>query len=332
MTDILFIKTSSLGDVIHHMPALVDARRRLPDARFSWVVEEAYAPLARLHPAVDEVIPVATRRWRRQLRDAFFRPSFKPGPSTLSEIGAALDHLRVRKYDTVIDTQGLFRTALLAVFARGSRHGYDEKSVRERLAWRFYDVCHSVSRSLHAIERNRILTGLALGYQPEGDPEYGLEQGRLVSPATRPYAVMLHASANKNKLWPEDRWIAVGRALVQRGLSVVLPWGNEEERARSERIAEDVWDCRLPALKPLDEVAQLIFGAKLVVGVDTGLLHLAAALAVPLVAVFSGSEPGLTGPVGKGPIKIVGDKNSPPETAAVIAAIEEFMPPRASVL
>ena len=173
MADILFIKTSSLGDVIHHMPALVEARRRLPDARFAWVVEEAFAPLVRLHPAVDEVIPVASRRWRHALLSA----------ATWREVRAFRRLVRSRAYDAVIDTQGLLRTAVIARLARGRRHGYDSASIREPLAARFYDVRHRVSRDLHAIDRNRILTGLALGYSPEGAIDFGLDRAALADAA-----------------------------------------------------------------------------------------------------------------------------------------------------
>src|SRR5690349_1400873 len=173
MADILFIKTSSLGDVIHHMPALVEARRRLPDARLAWVVEEAFAPLVRLHPAVDEVIPVASRRWRHAVLST----------ATWREVRAFRRMVRSRAYDVVVDTQGLLRTAVIAQFARGRRHGYDSASIREPLAARFYDVRHRVSRDLHAIDRNRTLTGLALGYSPVGADAFGLDRAALAPAA-----------------------------------------------------------------------------------------------------------------------------------------------------
>ena len=132
MSDVLFIKTSSLGDVIHHMPALTEAKRHRPDTRFAWVVEEQFAPLVALHPAVAEVIPVASRRWRR----ALYRPT------TWSEIALSLRRIRAREYDRVIDTQGLFRSAVIARFARGKLHGYDAGSIREPAAAWIYDVRH----------------------------------------------------------------------------------------------------------------------------------------------------------------------------------------------
>jgi heptosyltransferase-1 len=315
MSDILFIKTSSLGDVIHHMPALTEARRQLPAARFAWLVEEAFAPLVRLHPAVAEVITVASRRWRR----SFYLPA------TWSEIGAGVAAIRSRRYDEIVDTQGLLRSAVMARLARGCRHGYDAQSIRERAASLFYDVRHSVSRDQHAIARNRALSGLALGYTPDGAIDYGLDRQALAGPAAGSYGVLLHATARPEKEWPEASWIALGQALYGRAASLVLPWGKAGEHARAIRIAAGLTDARVPERQPLDAVARLIARATFVVGVDTGLLHLAAALGVPLVGIFAGSKPGLTGPMGSGPIAIVGGKGETPPVGDVMAALERIV-------
>jgi lipopolysaccharide heptosyltransferase I len=312
MSDVLFVKTSSLGDVIHHMPALTEARRRHPGHRFAWVVEESFAPLVRLHPAVDELIPVASRRWRRSL----------PGPSMWREVGEFRRALRARDYDAIIDTQGLIRSALIARVARGRRHGYDAASVRERAASLLYDVCHNVARGQHAIVRNRALTGLALGHSPEGPPDYGLDRTKLSAPSADRYAVLLHATAQHDKEWPVEHWIALGQSLRAHNMRLVLPWGNAREHERSRAIVSALPNAAAPDLQPLDAVARLIAGASLVVGVDTGLLHLAGALGVPLVAIFVGSEPGLTGPMGQGPIAVVGGKGEMPAASAVIAALD----------
>ncbi len=313
MAEILFIKTSSLGDVIHHMPAVTEARKALPQARFSWLVEEAFAPLVALHPAVDCVVPVAWRRWRKSLY----------WPPTLAEIAGNLRAIRAHCYDEIVDSQGLVRSGLIARLAHGRRHGYDAASIREPLAARFYDRRYAVGREQHAVARNRILSGLALGYTPQGEPDFGLERARFAQASER-YAVLLHATARLAKQWSEAHWIALGRELTARGLTVVLPWGSEDERARSEGIAARLPGARVPARAPLDEVAKLIAGAQLVVGVDTGLLHLAAALGVPLAAIFTGSEPGLTGPVGSGPIEVLGGYGAPPSVGAVKEAVDKL--------
>jgi lipopolysaccharide heptosyltransferase I len=320
MSDILFIKTSSLGDVIHHMPALTEARRRRPDAQLSWVVEEAFAPLVRLHPAIDQVIPVAVRRWR----GAALAPSI--WTSTWAETTGFIRTLRGRQYEEIVDTQGLFfKSALIARLARGRRHGYDANSIREPAASRLYDTRHKVARDLHAIARNRLLTALALGYVPEGAIDFGLDRDKLATPAASPYAILLHATARHEKEWPEASWIALGKQFEARGAALVLPWGSEAERARSNRIAGALARATVPEKQPLDRVARLIAGAAFAVGVDTGLLHLAAAFGVPLTAIFVGSEPGLTGPMGQGPIEIVGGKSAAPSVADVLHALERVL-------
>jgi heptosyltransferase-1 len=314
MPDVLFIKTSSLGDVIHHMPALTEARVRLPDARFAWVVEEAFAPLVRLHPAAGEVIPVAGRKWRKALSQA----------STWGEIGRFLRELRGRRYDTVVDSQGLFfKSALIARAARGRRHGYDSNSVREPFACILYDVRHPVEWSQHAVARNRALTGAALGYSPEGPPDFGLDRAALAAPGSAHYGVLLHATARADKEWPEVNWRMLA-ATLGTGVDLVVPFGSEPERERASRIAAATPRARVSEHMPLDGVARLIAGAAFVVGVDTGLLHLAAALGVPQVAIFCGSDPARTGPVGAGPIELLGAQGAPPSVGEVAEAVERI--------
>ena len=311
MADILFIKTSSLGDVIHHMPALTEARKARPDAAFTWLVEEAFAPLVRLHPAAAHVVSVAWRRWRNSLY----------APGTLGEVASSLRAIRAPRYDEIVDSQGLLRSAIIARLAHGRRHGYDAASIREPLAAMFYDVRHSVSRDLHAVERNRILSGTALGYAPQGAPDFGLDRAALAG-AGKPYAVLLHATARTEKQWPEESWIALGGTLGRDGIELVLPWGTEPERLRAERIAAGLTGARVPQRASLDAVTRLIAGAQFVVGVDTGLLHLAAALGVPLVAIFAGSQPHLTGPVGNGPLVVLGANGEPPSVDEVTKGVE----------
>jgi heptosyltransferase-1 len=300
--------------VIHHLPALTEARRHLPDARFSWVVEEDFAPLVRLHPAVDEVMTVATRRWRKAPLSA----------ATWREIAAASRAIRAHRYDAIIDTQGLLRSALIARRARGRRHGYDRSSIRERLAASFYDVRHTVARQAHAIERNRMLTGLALGYAPAGAIDFGLARETLADAGD--YGILLHATARPEKEWPAESWIELGQNLGGRGFPLALPYGSMAERRRSETIAALVPGARVPERQPLDGIARLVAGAAFVVGVDTGLMHLAAALGVPLVAIFVGSKPDLTGPRGAGPIAIAGSARESPSVAAVLAAVDRILP------
>lgn len=310
MTSILVVKTSSLGDVVHQMPAVTDARRDYPDAWIAWVVEEAFAPLVRLHPGVDEVIEVATRRWRSQLMQL----------STWREAAESLRNLRARNYDLIVDTQGTIRSAVIARLARGLRHGYDAQSIREPLASRFYDVRHCIARDQHPIARTRQLTAAALGYEIEGEIDYGLNRDRLRTESGKPYGILLHATADARKEWPEQNWIALGQALAAQGHAVALPWGTQVERERSERIAAAVPDAFVPDRKPLDVTARLIASADFVIGVDTGLLHLAAALGVARVGMLGAIKPMPAAPLGKGAMVTAGSKGAPPSVVDVLAA------------
>jgi heptosyltransferase-1 len=312
---ILIVKTSSLGDVIHNMPAVHDLRTRRPDVAIDWAVEEAYAPLVALHPAVRAAVPVAVRRWRRAPFAA----------ATWREIGGLRTRLRTAGYERIVDTQGLVKSALVASLAPGRRVGYDAASAREPLAARFYAERHAVDRALHAVERCRRLVGAAFGYAPDGPVDYGFTIAP--DPAIgEPHAVLLHATARAEKAWPESHWIALGRKLADAGLRALLPWGDAAERARSERLAEAIPGAVVPARRPIDAAARMLAAARLVVGVDTGLLHLAVALRVPTVAVFVATDPALTGPVGSGPLAVCGTRGVVPAVDAVLAAAAAVAP------
>ncbi len=313
MDSILFVKTSSLGDVVHNMPAVTEARRRWPDAHIGWVVEDAFAPLARLHPGVNEVIAVATRRWRRGLLS----------PATWREVASFRRALCARRYDRVVDTQGLLRSGLITAQTRGERHGYDRHSIREPVASWFYDIRHPVAKDQHAVLRNRTLAGLSLDFVPSDVIDYGLSHHADTSPT--PYAVLLHGTSRADKEWRESDWIGLGQTLRRKGYGVLLPWGNEAERVRSARLAGAIKGAEVLQRRPLDETAQVIANAALVVGVDTGLLHLAAAYAVPLIGVYIATDPKLTGPIGSGPIEIVGGKGDYPGYARAVEAAERML-------
>jgi heptosyltransferase-1 len=301
MTTILFVKTSSLGDVVHNCPAVSDAARALPGVEIDWVVEEPFAGIARMHRAVRRVIPVAVRRWRAALWK----------PSVWSEIGAWRRALRAERYDVVVDTQSLVKSALLSALALGTRHGLDGASAREWLASRFYDVRHAVPRGLHAVERNRQLAAASLGYELNTPAEYGL---RAPAGEKARYVVLLTMTSRADKLWPETRWIELARELR---MAAMLPWGSAAERARAERIAAAVGGT-VPKRLSIEELARLFVNAHSVVGLDTGLTHLAAALGVPTVGIYCGSDPALTGLYGAPRAKNVGAVGRAPEVDEVL--------------
>ena len=305
MTTILFVKTSSLGDVVHNCPAVSDAARAFPGAAIDWVVEEPFAGIAAMHPAVRRVIPVAVRRWRSALWK----------PATWSEIGAWRRGLQRERYDAVVDTQSLLKSALITSLALGKRHGLDRASARELLAPLFYDVRHAVPRGQHAVERNRQLAALALGYSLSGPPDYGL---RAPASAKSAYAVLLTMTSREDKLWPDERWIALAHELR---MPTMLPWGSDAERERAQRVAAAVGDTTMPRRLGVDELASLFVGAAAVVGLDTGLTHFAAALGAPTVGIYCGSDPALTGIYGAPRATNVGARGLVPQVDEVLRAL-----------
>ena len=305
MTTILFVKTSSLGDVVHNGPAVSDAARALPGVQIDWMVEEPFAGIAAMHRAVRRVIPVAVRRWRT----ALWRPA------VWSEIRSVRRALRAQRYDAVIDTQSLLKSAFLARLASGRQHGMDWASAREPLASVLYDARYAVPRAAHAVERNRQLAAQSLGYALQSAIDYGLR-----APAAERksgYVVLLTMTSRADKLWPEERWIELARELRR---PAILPWGSDAEHARARRIADAVGGT-VPSRMDLQELARLFGAAHGVIGLDTGLTHLAAALGKPSVGIYCGSDPTRTGLYGSPHAKNVGDAGRMPAVAEVLALL-----------
>jgi lipopolysaccharide heptosyltransferase I len=310
---VLFVKLSSMGDVIHHMPAVTDLAAHRPEAHIAWVVEEAFADLVRLHPGVAEAIPLGLRGLRgNPLR-----------PSGWKRIASARRAVRAGKWDYVVDSQGLLKSAVVARLARAPMFGLDEKSARERVASRFYDVKIRVPWTLHAVDRNRLLVGEIFGYRPEGAARYGLARPEA-PPAWAPrerYVVMLHAASRRSKRWPDERWVDLGRMLSEAGYAAVFPGGSPEERAAAARLAAAVPQALAAPPMSLVEAAALLGHASGVVGVDTGLTHLAVALGVPTVGIYCATKPEETGLHGGHDVFNLGGPGNPPTVEAVAAAV-----------
>src|SRR5690554_4959071 len=268
---VLLIKTSSLGDVIHPVAALTDGQRATPGIRFDWVVEEGCADIPGWHPAVDEVIPVAIRRWRKN-----FLKTWRSG-----EWRAFKGKLASRQYDLIIDAQGLLKSAMLTRLNDAPAAGYDRQSIREPIASRFYNRCYSVSRQLHAVERIRQLFASALDYPlPREVGDYGIDLSRLptVVAPQQPFVVFCHGTTWKTKHWPESYWRQLAEKESRQGRKVLLPWGNEVEKARAERIAEGLRQSEVLQKLSLWQVAGLLSQGQQVVVVDTELGHLTASI------------------------------------------------------
>ncbi|MFC3608415.1 lipopolysaccharide heptosyltransferase I [Stutzerimonas tarimensis] len=292
---VLLIKTSSLGDVIHTLPALTDALRALPDIRFDWVVEEGFAEIPAWHPAVANVLPVAIRRWRKQPLRSLFSDEWK----------RFRERLQDSHYDLVIDAQGLLKSAWLTRYGRAPVAGFNRDSVREPLACRFYDQTYFVSREQHAIERVRQLFGQALGYQPSAElGDYGLDREQLADRESEPYLLFLHGTTWPSKHWPEAQWRDLAERMCAFGWPIRLPWSSDEERARAERVAEGLELVSVLPRLSLAGIAKVIASARACVAVDTGLGHLAAALDVPTVSLYGPTVPTRVGAYGRSQVHL----------------------------
>lgn len=290
-----------MGDVVHTLPALTDAARAIPTIQFDWAVDESFTDIPAWHSRVDKVFPVALRRWRAGLSSAAGR----------AEVKESFRELRRESYDAIVDLQGEFKSAFIARLANGKRYGYDGASAREWGAHTIYGQKIAVAKGTHSMSRMRKLLSQALGYAyDESTVDYSIERERLPkSPITidLPYVVFIHSTSWASKNWPEQYWRELADTASIAGYSVVLPWGREDERERSVRIAaEQPNRIVLPKLS-ISGKASLIRDASATVGLDTGLSHIAAALGVPSITLYGATDPNLCGAIGENQIHIKSD-------------------------
>ncbi|CAM3645034.1 lipopolysaccharide heptosyltransferase I [Castellaniella denitrificans] len=323
-TRILIVRTSSLGDLVHMLPAISDIARHVPDASIDWLAEEAFAEIPSWHPAVREVIPVAHRRWRRHWWAA----------DTRRERAALRATLGARRYDVVLDMQALMKSIWLVRQARGVRHGLDWKSAREPLASLFYDVRHRVEFWQPAIVRQRTLAAAAFGYAVEGPPDFGL--GALTDGvAVEPAALIMPSASRDDKLWPDADWREVFDDLQGRGLALRLLAGNETEQARARELIRGRADAAVLPRMGLRQVADQLARARIMVGLDSGLTHLSAGLGRPTIGIYKASTPVRTPLQGPAYTASLGERGQAPDAGRVRAAIAEALdearadPPRA---
>ena len=311
MNRVLIVRSSSLGDVVQALPVVHDMHTHCPGLTVDWVAEEPFAALVRLNRGVRRVVPVALRRWRHQLL----------ARSTWREAQAFRRALVDEHYDVVIDLQEQVKGALIAWLAHGPVHGPDHASAHEAVAALFYRHRHRIDAHLPLLLRCRQLAGAVLGYAAQGPPRFDLVPPPAQGAPDAPYVVCLHGTSQDEKLWPEAHWRALLEHFANAGLTVVLPWGNPTEAARSERLAAGVPGIVVPPWRALPELAGLLAGALLVVGVDTGPTHLAAALGRPTVALFSATDPRYNGAEPASALaRDLGGPGRAPEPAQVIAA------------
>lgn len=313
MSQVLVVRPSSLGDVVWALALVDDLARARPGIAVDWIAEEAFVALPALCAGVRRVIPVALRRWKGS----------PFAPTSWREAAAFRRTVAAERYDAILDLQEQVKGGLMARAARGVRHGFDRASIREPAAAWFDDVHHAVARDLHFCLRCRRLAAAALGVAADGPPRW---RWRLPAPASDeprgPYVVFAHATTRDNKRWPAERWSALADVATRAGLDVVLPSGTPEEAGAARRIAGDRARVLRPPRLSLGALAGWLARAHAVVGVDTGLVHLAAALGTPTLAIFMATDPRLAGVSIAGPhARDLGGRGSVPSFDEVAAAL-----------
>ena len=324
---ILIVKMSSMGDVVHAQPLATDIRRHRPDARIDWVVESAFAALPAMNPAVDEVIPISWRRWRKSLGKAQTRAAMRD----------FWQRLRSQRYDLVLDCQGLLKSAAVARMADAARRvGPDRHSAREGLAALAYDQPVPVPRDWHVVRRNRAIGAAALGYAIDDTARFGLSVP-LLSPdeapwlPQRPMALLVTGASRDAKLWPEPQWVEVALRLQQAGLDLLWFWGTPAEEARARRLAQAATEAAgsaatrsvVPPFLSVRDAARVIQAARIVVGLDTGFTHLAGALGRPTIGIFADFDAIQCAVSGDSFCASFGGVGVIPSTGDVLAAIEQ---------
>ena len=280
---ILIVKLSSLGDLIHTFPALTDAATTLPQARFDWIVDHNFAEVPAWHPAVSQTQSLPLRRCQQHWQ-------------TVIKLARSVRTLRSLTYDLIIDAQGLIKSALAARLVRGPVVGYDRHSIREPLASHSYQQPYSVPRNWHAIRRIRSLFAQALGYpMPDTLPDYGLTMRKAVTTSNN--ILLLHGASWPNKLWPMHYWVELIR-LIGSDAQVLLPGHTPEEQARAYQIVQQAGSGRVLPPLDLNALRQQITDCRGVVGLDSGLAHLAAALNIPAVTLYGPTQVSLSGAIG----------------------------------
>jgi heptosyltransferase-1 len=270
------------------------------------------------------VIPFALRRWKKGFRQAAVRAEFR----------AFLRDLRFDAYDYVFDTQGLIKTGIIMAAARVRPGGHKvgmangtEDSGYEGISRIFHSRSVPVALRTHAVARGRQVVAATLGYAVDTPPDFGLPPP---DPGQRPawmpdgdYAVFFHGTARDAKKWPARHWIALGQALAP--MRVLLPWGSPKEKAEAEQLAQALPNAAvLPKLSMMDAV-ELARHARLAVGVDTGLTHIAAAFVRPTVEIYGDSPRWKTEGNWSPRIVNLGDTGAPPGVDEVVAAARRLL-------
>lgn len=315
MSAVLLIKTTSLGDVIHNLPVVCDIHQNRPNLSVDWCAEAPFCEILKLNPLIRRVIPVAIRSWRKQLLKR----------ATWSAFVEFRKNLQSTNYDTIIDSQGLLKSALITKMAKGKRCGFEESVIKEKIAARFYDEHFFVEHHQNAVTRNRQLAAAVLNYKIATPPDYGLKLSEIALPflPKKPFVIAFSATSRTDKMWANEKWMALAKNFPD--FIFVFVAGNESERENTKKIVTHSKNAILAPEMNLVEIAMLTTKAQAVIGVDTGLTHLGAALKVPTIALFLASDPVLTGVLSAGVCQNLGGLGANPNVDEVTFALKKII-------
>lgn len=300
MNTVLFLKLTSMGDLIHALPALTEARQHHPDLQVDWVADKAFADIPSWHPAVRQIIKSAHRHWRKNIKQTIKQ----------KELSNFIKNLRQQKYDILIDGQVNIKTAVIGKLAKTkARHGFCKKTASESIASLALNHHHTIKKQQHAILRLKQLFAASLNYTSDlNNIDFGIDTNKFKKPILnsnlnfnqeKPYLFIIPNASWTNKLWPESYWQSLIQIANNNGYQCLLPSGNPEETARAEQLANKNSNAIALPRMSLSEIAYLINQAKGTIGLDTGLSHLAGALNVPTISLFGPTDSNLVGNLGQ---------------------------------
>lgn len=304
--NILIVKTSAIGDVTHTIPALNCLRKQYPDAHITWLIEPAAADLVLGHGAVDVVLVAERQKWLKEFRSGQWL-------SAIKKFGRFVKRLRSRKYDLVLDFQGLLKSSLWVVLSGGKRRvGFGRGMQHAECSWLFLNErIPAVDMEIHALDRGFLLLkalGVACSEVAYDFPITDLLQDKVgvilknagFEDGKQPLVVINPQTTWDTKLWYDERFVQVADRLVERGCFVVFSGGPgdvEANRAIVENMTPPALD--MSGKSSLKELATLYKQADVLISTDTGPMHIGAAMDTPVVAVFGPTAPWRTGPYGE---------------------------------
>jgi heptosyltransferase-1 len=305
---VLIIKLTSMGDLMHALPALTDAAEAIPGIEFDWVVDEAFAEVPQWHPAVKNVITTSHRRWKKSTWQTL----------TGGELRAFYQELNASDYDVVVDMQNNLKSALVSALRRGPVMGLDKDSCREKPAHLAYKYPINVNPQQHAVDRMRQILSQALDYPlPDKAADYAADFRRYSLPELdfelpEKYLIFVQNASWLSKMWPVKHWQRLVLLAQEAGFSVLLPSGNDAEYKRAKQIAlVDEAAHALPRMA-LNNMAALMHRAAGAVCSDTGLAHLAAVAGTPALTIYGSTDTALIGTYGKNQQHLVSEKACSP--------------------